>query len=79
MLERDTYMEKEHKQQRGLLNENDSTTSIPNLLMIIGVIGGLLLFSFALYFDRTDAYLPLSSIVSVAFGGVAVKAFKKTS
>ncbi len=72
-------MEKGTNEQKGLLNENNPKFSTPNLLMLIGVIGGLILFSFALYFDRTDAYLPLSSIVSVAFGGVAVKAFKRTS
>ena len=77
MLERDTHMEKKQKGQ--LLDETNSKFSTPNLLMLIGVIGGLTLFSFALYFDRKDAYLPLSSIVSVAFGGVAVKAFKRTS
>ncbi len=69
----------EKPNQKGLLDENDKNTSTPNLLMLIGVIGGLLLFSVALGLDRKDAYLPLSSIISVAFGGVAIKALKKTS
>ena len=65
--------------KKGFLNEKDETSSTTNLLMLIGVIGGLVLFSVALGLDRKDAYLPLSSIVSVAFGGVAVKALKRTS
>ena len=67
------------KEQNKLLNENNSSVSTTNLLMLIGVLGGLLLFSVSLYLDRKDAYYPLSNIISVAFGGVAVKAFKKTS
>ena len=65
--------------KKGFLNEKDETSSTTNLLMLIGVIGGLVLFSVALGLDRKEAYLPLSSIVSVAFGGVAVKALKRTS
>jgi len=72
-------MEKEPSQEKGLLNENDKTLSVPNLLMLIGVISGLFLFVIALYYDRKEAYLPLSSIISVAFGGVVAKAIKKTS
>ena len=66
-------------EEKGLLNEKDSSISVTNLLMLIGVIGGLSLFSIALYFDNKDAYLPLSSIVSVALGGAGVKAYKRTS
>ena len=67
------------KKTGGLIDENDTSVSTPNLIILIGVIFGLLLFSVALYLDRKEAYLPLSSIVSVAFGGVAVKAYKRTS
>ena len=70
-------MEKE--QGKGFLNEEDKSKSTPNLLMLIGVIGGLLLFSVALGLDRKDAYLPLSSVVCVALGGVVSKAIKRTS
>ena len=69
----------EKGQCKGFLNEEDKSKSTPNLLMLIGVIGGLVLFSAALALDRKDAYLPLSSVVCLAFGGVVSKAIKRTS
>lgn len=72
-------MEDEHKKEKGFLNENDNKKSTTNLLIIISVCVGLLLFSIALYLNRGEAYLPLSNIIAAGLVGVGVKAYRRTS
>lgn len=72
-------MDKREESEKGFLNENDSKNSTTNLLIMISVISGLLLFTIALYLNRGDAYLPLSNIIAAGLVGVGVKAYRGTS
>lgn len=72
-------MEERKEKRGGLIDETDNKKSIVNLSIIIAVAFGFLLLSYCVYKDKKDAYFPISSIISVALGGVAVKANRKTS
>ncbi len=69
----------EEKQQNGWLSETDQKRSIVNLSIVFSVVAGFLLLAYCVAEDKRDAYFPISSIISVALGGVAIKANRKTS
>ena len=62
-----------------LINEDDKKISLPNLVIVIGVIGGLLLMVGGLFKDVPEIFIPASGITCAALGGAGVKAYKKTS
>jgi len=67
------------RQNPGFLNENDGGHSVPNLGIILGIVGGFICFFVALYLDRPEAYIPAGGITMAALSAVGVKAYKKTS
>lgn len=62
-----------------LIDENDKKSSLPNLAIIIGLIGGLLLMFGGLYKGVPEVYIPASAVACAALGGAGVKANRKTS
>lgn len=73
-------MEKEQpKKAGGILDERDPKTSVVNLSIVFATIFGFLLLTYAVVNDKEPAYFPISSIITVALGGVGIKAYKRTS
>jgi len=72
-------MEQEKKRESGFLNETDPKKSIVNLAIIFATVAGFGLLTYAVIEDKESAYFPISSVISVALGGVAIKANRKTS
>jgi len=62
-----------------LINEEDNKISLPNTVIIISIVLGFVMFGFALYLDRKDAYIPLGGVLMAALSAVGIKAYKKTS
>jgi hypothetical protein len=62
-----------------LIDENDKKASLPNLAIILGIVGGLLLMFGGLIKDVPEVYIPASAVACAALGGAGVKAHRKTS
>ncbi len=62
-----------------LIDENDKKASLPNLAIILGIVGGLLLMFGGLIKDVHEVYIPASAVACAALGGAGVKAHRKTS
>jgi hypothetical protein len=62
-----------------LINEENKRLSLPNLAIIIGLVGGLLLMFGGLYKEIPEVYIPASAVACAALGGAGVKAHKRTS
>jgi hypothetical protein len=69
----------EEKQTGGILDENNPKMSVVNLSIIFATVAGFALLTYSVFNDKESAYFPISSIITVALGGVAIKAHKKTS
>lgn len=62
-----------------LIDENDKKSSLPNVAIIIGIIGGLLLMLGGLVKNVPEVFIPASAVVSTALAGAGIKAHRKTS
>ena len=62
-----------------LINSEDKKSDLVNILLFLGMLAGLLLFAFALYLDRKEAYTPLGMFLSAVGGGLITKAYKGSS
>lgn len=71
--------EKPTQQTGGILDERNPRVSLVNLAILFSTIAGFILFGYAIKNRIESAYYPIASVISVALGGVAIKAHKKTS
>tara|TARA_R110002020_G_scaffold132744_1_gene296329 strand:+ start:1845 stop:2039 length:195 start_codon:yes stop_codon:yes gene_type:complete len=61
------------------INESNKEFSLPNLAIIVGLVGSLLLMAGGLIKSDSDVYGPASLIGSAALAGAGIKANRKTS